>query len=59
MTEVNRPTFSRLSPPMREMCRYIPISTLRQGISELGRYVQRVNPDIVEDWSEPCMIEEL
>ena len=59
ITEVNRPIFSRLSPPMREMCRFIPISTLREGITEVGRYVRRVNPDIVEDWSESCEIEEL
>jgi hypothetical protein len=27
--EVNRPTFSRLSPPLTEICRYIPFSTLK------------------------------
>lgn len=31
ITEVNRPTFSRLSPPMKQMCRFIAIPVLQKS----------------------------
>jgi len=36
ITEVNRPTFSRLNPPMSQMCRYIAFSELRQRVAEIS-----------------------
>jgi hypothetical protein len=30
--EVNRPTFSRLTPPLSEMCQFISFSTLRERL---------------------------
>ena len=32
--EVNRPTFSRLDPPMTEMCSFIPFSGLREKLQQ-------------------------
>lgn len=29
LSEVNRPTFSRLVPPLKEVCRYVAFSVLR------------------------------
>lgn len=36
ISEVNRPTFSRLSPPMSHICRFISFSTLRERMTEGG-----------------------
>jgi hypothetical protein len=55
--EVNRPTFSRLSPPLREACRFISFTMLRERLPELARYVQYLKPDVLEELSESCVIE--
>jgi hypothetical protein len=37
--EINRPTFARLTPPMTEMCRFIPFSALREQLEKAGKYI--------------------
>lgn len=59
MIEVNRPTFSRLSPPLRNACRFISFSTLRQRLPELVPYVQYLKPDVLQELSEPCAVEQV
>jgi len=59
MSEVNRPTFSRLSPPMSQMCRFIPFSLLRMTVSQVAPMVQYLKPELLEGVSESCEIEEL
>lgn len=59
IVEVNRPTFSRLSPPLKEACRFISFSTLRQRMPELAPYVQYLKPDVLEQLSESCEVEPL
>lgn len=58
--EVNRPTFSRLSPPMNQMCRYISFSALRKRILQVSSVMQLryLKPDFLEELSESCEIEE-
>jgi hypothetical protein len=34
--EINRPTFSRLSPPLNTVCRFIPYSDLKTRMSQVG-----------------------
>lgn len=59
LQEVNRPTFSRLSPPMNQMCRYIPFSALRKRMGQLGTMVRYLRPEFVEqELSEPCVLSE-
>jgi len=55
--EVNRPTFNRLSPPLSEACRFISFSMLHERLPELARYVQYLKPDVLEELSEPCVID--
>lgn len=55
--EVNRPTFSRLSPPLREACRFISFSTLRERLPEIAPFVQYLKPDVLEELSESCVID--
>jgi hypothetical protein len=39
-TEVNRPTFSRLSPPLVELCRFIAFSALRDQLGQVRSFVR-------------------
>ncbi len=57
--EVNRPTFSRLSPPLPEICRYIPFSTLKNRIEELESVITYLKPEFLEEISESCEVDEI
>lgn len=57
MTEVNRPTFSRLSPPMKRMCRFISIPALQERVSQIASVVQYLKPEFLEGLSESCELE--
>ena len=57
--EVNRPTFSKLSPPLPEICRYIPFSTLKKRIMELESVITYLKPEFLEEISESCKDEEI
>jgi predicted RNA-binding protein len=59
LSEVNRPTFSRLSPPLKEACRYLAFSVLRDQLPEDPRVVRHLTPAFLEDLSESCEIEPL
>ena len=60
LEEVNRPTFSRLSPPLNKMCRYIAFSVLRERMAQLGAMVRYLKPEFVEqELSEPCTVVEV
>ena len=58
ITEVNRPTFSRLSPPMNQVCRFISFSALRESISQVAGMARHLKPEFLEDVSESCEVEE-
>jgi len=59
ITEVNRPTFSKLSPPLSESCRYISFSTLKEQIKAVGHILKFIKPEFLEEISESCELEEL
>jgi hypothetical protein len=52
--EINRPTFSRLSPPLNTVCRFIPYSALKAKLAQVGEFVRHLKPDFVMDISESC-----
>lgn len=54
VTEVNRPTFSRLSPPMKQMCRFVSFSALRQRVADVASVIRYLKPEFLEELSEPC-----
>lgn len=58
MVEVNRPTFSRLTPPLKDACRFISFTTLRQRLPMYAPIVQYLKPDVLEELSESCDIEQ-
>jgi hypothetical protein len=59
ITEINRPTFSRLYPPMKEICRFISIPTLRERLSQVSSVIRFLKPEFLVDISESCHIEDL
>jgi hypothetical protein len=59
MTEVNRPTFSKLSPPLSEICRFISFTTLKDQIKAVGPMLRFIKPEFLEEISEACEIEEV
>jgi hypothetical protein len=58
ITEINRPTFSRLSPPMHRVCRFIPFSVLRQRVEQLGTVLRYLKPEFLNELSESCSLSE-
>lgn len=54
--EVNRPTFSRLKPPLSEVCSYISFSALRNGLREVQAFVKYLKPDFLEELAEDCVL---
>jgi len=56
LTEVNRPTFSRLNPPLSEICRFISFSILKDEIKKVGQIIKYIKPEYLEEISESCSI---
>ncbi|MFL5761105.1 MAG: hypothetical protein ACJ789_15410 [Thermomicrobiales bacterium] len=59
LAEVNRPTFSRLSPPLKDVCRFIAFSVLREQLPKDVRVVRHLTPAFLEEFSESCEIEQV
>jgi hypothetical protein len=57
--EVNRPTFTRLSPPLSQTCRFISFATLKEQIKAVSHILRFVKPEFLEEISESCEIEEV
>lgn len=58
INEVNRATFSRLSPPMADMCKFISFSALREGVSRASTLTRYLKPDFIEEFAESCEAEQ-
>jgi hypothetical protein len=56
MEEVNRPTFSRLSPPLADVCSYISFSSLRERLFQVQGFVKYLKPDFLEELAEDCVL---
>lgn len=56
--EVNRPTFSRLLPPLVDVCRYIAFETLKERLAAAGDFIKYLKPEFLEELSEECAPEE-
>jgi EVE domain len=58
--EVNRPTFSRLDPPMYQMCRFISFTALRNRVEQAteANLIKYLKPEFLEELSESCEIED-
>ncbi|CAN5650821.1 hypothetical protein BH23CHL2_BH23CHL2_25850 [soil metagenome] len=57
ITEVNRPTFARLSQPLSSVCRFIPFSELRRKVAEIAPFMSHLNPSFIHELAEDCVPE--
>ncbi|MCC7406359.1 MAG: EVE domain-containing protein [Bdellovibrionales bacterium] len=58
LSEIARPTFSRLEPPMREMCRFIPFSALLERLKQAQQFVGYLKPDFIDELAESITSED-
>ncbi|HEX8243847.1 MAG TPA: hypothetical protein VF541_10135 [Longimicrobium sp.] len=58
IAEVNRPTFSRLSPPLVDVCRFIGFSALRTKMKEVEPFVRYLKPEFLDELSVDCTAED-
>jgi hypothetical protein len=49
---LQRPTFNRLDPPLRDVCRYIPYTKLEEAYQHILPIAQDVNPTVINSWAE-------
>ncbi len=59
MAEVNRPVFSKLPTPLKEICRYISFSSLEEKIKEIASVTKFLKPEFLEDFAESCDVEDI
>jgi hypothetical protein len=57
-TEVSRPTFRSLSPPLEEICRYVSFEALREQLGQVAGFVSHLKPSFLDEISESCVVEE-
>ena len=57
VAEVNRPVFSRLSPSMSEICKYISFSSLRERVLQITSVIKYLKPEFLEEVAESCELE--
>lgn len=56
MEEVNRPTFSRLNPPLANVCNYVAFSALRERLKQVQGFVKYLKPDFLDELAEECIL---
>lgn len=56
MQEINRPTFSRFSPPLNETCRFLSFEALEKAVVDAAAFLSHLRPDFVYDRAESCII---
>jgi len=57
--EVNRPTFTRLSPSLAEIVRFISFTKLQMEFEKILPFIKVIRPEFIETISESCIIEEV
>ena len=55
--EVNRPTFSRLSPKLVDVCRYVAFETLREKLRQVQSVIRYLKPEFLGELSENCSVD--
>jgi len=52
LNEINRPVFSQLSPPLNEICKFIPFSNLKKQFKDNFPMLRYLRPNFLENISE-------
>lgn len=58
LVEVNRATFTVMSPPLYEVCRYISFENLREQIASASAFIKYMKADWLQTISDSCALEE-
>ena len=58
MSEINRPTFGRLNPPLRDLCKYLSFSTLQEHVPRVSEYIRYLKPEFLDEIAETCEVDE-
>jgi hypothetical protein len=57
-TEINRPTFRRLTPPLSRACRFISFTSFQNKLKEVQGFIKFLKPEFLDELSEACGVEE-
>jgi predicted RNA-binding protein len=52
--EINRPTFAKLKPPLKKLCRFIPYSELKKEVEQIGSRIRYMKPEFISEIAESC-----
>lgn len=55
--EVNRPTFSRFSPKLVDICRFISFENLKEKLNQVQSVIKYLKPEFLSELSEGCLLE--
>lgn len=53
-TEINRPTFAKLKPPLPKICKFVPYSQLKGEVEKVGDSIEYMRPEFIEKIAESC-----
>jgi hypothetical protein len=59
MAEINRPTFSKMAPPLSEMCRFISFSKLKEELPKIKPIIKYIKPEYLAEISESCELDDM
>jgi predicted RNA-binding protein len=58
-SEINRPTFAKLKPPLPRICKFISYSELKKEIEQIGDRAKYMKYEFIEEIAESCEPDEL
>lgn len=59
VSETNRPTFTRkFNPPLNEICQFIPYSSLKEKLNQVGNFIRYLKPEFLDEIAETLSIDE-
>ncbi len=51
-SEINRPTFTSLKPALRDICQFIPYSSLQEKLKQVGTLLRYLRPEFLDEIAE-------
>lgn len=51
-SQINRPTFSRMKPPLRDICQFIPYSQLKNRVEQARDLIRYLKPEFLDEIAE-------
>jgi hypothetical protein len=51
-SEINRPTFTSLKPALRDICQFIPYSSLQEKLKQVNDFLRYLRPEFLDEIAE-------